>query len=82
MQVILKIVLVFVIGLVAFGYYVNYTNEGGGEKFIGIGIIIFAFILLPLFIFHRYKGKDLSRYSIDNMMKKLNEDKNKKRRRG
>lgn len=80
MQIILRSVLVIVIGLVAFGYYVNFTDEGGGEKFIGIGVLIFAFVLMPLFIFHRYNGKDLSRYSVDNMMKKLNEEKNRKRK--
>jgi len=79
MKIVLKSILAIVIFFVAFGYYLNYTNEGDGEKFIGIGVLLLAFILMPLFVFHRYKGKDMSRYSMDNMMKKLNEDKNKKR---
>jgi len=66
--------------LVGFGFYTNFNSEGEGEKFIGMGILIFAFILMPLFIYHRYYGKDLSRYSLDNMFKKINEDKNKKRK--
>ena len=68
----LKILVVIVIGFVAFGYYTNYSNEGEGEKFIGIGVLIFAFILMPLFVYHRYKNKDLSSYSFKNFDKKQN----------
>ncbi len=77
MKIILKIILVIVIGFVAFGYYMNSNNNGEGEKFIGIGVLLFAFILMPLFIYHRYNGRDLSRYSIRNLFQK-EEDVNKK----
>ena len=77
MKTILKIILVIVIGFVAFGYYMNSNNNGEGEKFIGIGVLLFAFILMPLFIYHRYNGRDLSRYSIRNLFQK-EEDVNKK----
>ena len=77
MKTILKIILVIVIGFVAFGYYMNSNNNGEGEKFIGIGVVLFAFILIPLFIYHRYNGRDLSRYSIQNLFQK-EEDANKK----
>ncbi len=80
MKIVLKIVLAIILLLVAFGIYTNINNEGEGEKYIGIGVLIFAFILMPLFIYNRYNGKDLSRYSIDNMLKKLEEDKHKKRK--
>jgi len=80
MKTILRIILFIILILVAFGFYTNANQDREGEKFIGIGILIFAFILMPLFIYHRYKGKDLSQYSIDNMLKKLDEDKNKKGR--
>lgn len=74
MKIIFQIILVVVIGFVSFGYYINYSNKGEGEKFIGIGVLIFAFILMPIFIYHRYKNKDLSRYSFQDQHKK--EDKN------
>jgi len=77
MKTILKIILVIVIGFVAFGYYMNSNNNGEGEKFIGIGVLLFAFMLMPLFIYHRYNGRDLSRYSIRNLFQK-EEDVNKK----
>lgn len=67
MKTVLKIILALVIGLVFFGFYTNSVNEGQGEKYIGVGVLIFAFVLLPLFIYHRYNGKDLSRYSFKNL---------------
>ncbi|MCK5637404.1 MAG: hypothetical protein KAH67_01755 [Flavobacteriaceae bacterium] len=80
MKTVLKVVVAIIFLLVAFGIYTNINSEGEGEKFIGIGVLVFAFILMPLFIYNRYNGKDLSRYSIDNMFKKLEENKHKKRR--
>ena len=68
----LKILVAIVIGFVVFGYYTNYSSEGEGEKFIGIGVLIFAFILMPLFVYHRYKNKDLSNYSFKNYNKNEN----------
>ncbi|MDH3322372.1 MAG: hypothetical protein OEM04_05230 [Flavobacteriaceae bacterium] len=77
MKSILKIILAVIVLLVAFGFYTNYNEEGAGEKFIGIGVLVFAFILMPLFIYHRYNGKDLSRYSINNMFQKEEDPKDK-----
>ncbi|MDZ7612603.1 MAG: hypothetical protein U5K51_01895 [Flavobacteriaceae bacterium] len=38
------------------------SNAEQGDKFIGFGVLLFAFVLLPLFLYHRYHGKDLSQY--------------------
>lgn len=75
MKVVMRIVLLIVIVLIVFGIYTNNSSEGEGEKLIGIGVVVFAFVLMPLFIYHRYNGKDLSRYSMRNMFQE--EDKNK-----
>jgi len=74
MKAVLTSILVIVIGFVAYGYYVNGENLGEGEKYIGIGVLILAFILLPLFVFHRYKNKDLKNYSFKDFSKEV-EDK-------
>ena len=67
MKIALRIILVLVVGFIAYGFYTNSVSEGEGEKFIGIGVLIFAFFLMPLFIYHRYNGRDLSRYSLKNL---------------
>ena len=79
MKIIIRIVLLTVIVLIAFGIYTNTGSEGEGEKLIGIGVVVFAFVLMPLFIYHRYNGKDLSKYSMRNMFQE--EDKNIKEKR-
>ena len=74
MKAVLTSILVIVIGFVAYGYYINGENLGEGEKYIGVGVLILAFILLPLFVFHRYKNKDLRNYSFKDFSKEV-EDK-------
>ena len=60
----LRIILLMVFGLIGYGLYLNSDEAGSGEKFIGIGVMLFAFILMPLFIYYRYKDKDLRNYSL------------------
>jgi len=64
MKTVLKLLLFLVLGLIMYGYYLNSSAGGAGEKFIGVGVVVFAFILMPLFIYQRYKNKDLRNYSI------------------
>ena len=64
MKIVLRLLLVICLGLIGYGHYVNGDAAGSGEKFIGIGVLVFAFILMPLFIYHRYKNKDLRNYSL------------------
>ncbi len=57
MKVILKILLFITLILIAIGYYLkNYTTING-EIYIGFAVLIFAFLLMPLFIYHRYKNR-------------------------
>ena len=62
MRFILWIVFVVVIGFIAAGFYFKNTGDPKSEAIIGVGVLIFAFILMPLFIYHRSKGKDISDY--------------------
>jgi len=74
MKAILTSILIIVIGFVGYGFYINAEKLAEGEKFIGIGVLIFAFVLMPLFIYHRYKNKDLRNYSFKDFSKEV-EDK-------
>ena len=63
MKTALKILLLIALVLIGYGYYLNYGSSGSGEKLIGSGVLVFAFVLMPLFIYHRYRNKDLRNYS-------------------
>jgi len=67
MKILLKILLFIEIGILGTGIYLKSTNHIKGEFIIGIGVLLLAFILMPLFVYHRYKGKDLTKYSFKNM---------------
>lgn len=73
----LKIIIYFVFFLVivtiSAGYYINTTTPQEGEKIIGIGVLMLAFILMPLFIYWRYKDKDLSKFTLYQPKKKEEE---------
>ena len=70
MKYVLRILLFLVFGFVAYGYY--YKNKGSeeGDKWIGMGILILALVLMPLFIYHRYKNKNLDDYMVKTDRKK------------
>ena len=74
MKFILRVLLFISIACIAFGYYTNEPGNDKGEKWIGIGVLVLAFLLMPLFIYHRYKDKDLSSYSFKDFTKKPKDD--------
>ena len=48
------------------GYYFKLENEMLGDKIIGISVIIFVLLFMPLFIYNSWKGKKLSDYTFSN----------------
>lgn len=77
MKYIITIILIIVLGLLTYGFYIKNSGDSNGEIIIGISVLIVAFVLMPLFIYHRYKGKDLSNFKFDNFRKNLeNHNKN------
>lgn len=67
MKTILKILLAIVVGLIGSGIYLQSIKAENAELLIGSGVLVLAFLLIPLFVYHGYKGKDLTRYSFKNM---------------
>ena len=53
LRVLVFIVLIFILG----GYILKNNSTINGHLFIGIGVSLFAFVLMPLFIYQRYKGR-------------------------
>jgi hypothetical protein len=74
MKFVLSALLVLVLGMLGYGFYLKNSSDLNGEIVIGIGVLIIAFILMPLFIFHRYKNKDLSDFKFRNFTKDSKEN--------
>ncbi len=71
MKSLIKVLFFVILAMIAFGFYIKTTGGLSGDKWIGFGVLALAFILMPLFIYHRYKDKNLRDYSFK---KKDNED--------
>jgi uncharacterized protein YneF (UPF0154 family) len=71
MKIILRIALIISVITFITGFILQYKQYPKSEMIIGIGVLFFAFILLPLFLYHRYKKKNLKDYLLDD--KKIKE---------
>jgi len=47
------------------GFYLLSQDYSKGNLVVGIGVLVFAFVLLPLFLYHRYKNKKWEDYTLD-----------------
>ena len=64
----------------SFGLYVNSTgNTLLGNKIIGFTVLTAAFVFMPIFLVHRWKGKRLKDYTLskENLDKLRNLDQKK-----
>jgi uncharacterized protein YneF (UPF0154 family) len=66
----LQFLLVAVFAGIAVGYYIKSSNPERGHFIIGISLVIGMFVLMPMFIYHRYKNRDVK----DFMLNKENID--------
>ncbi len=80
MKYIIKILLVLIVILVGVGYYFKNTGDHiTGDKLVGIGILGASFILMPLFIYHRWKDKKAKDYMLtEENLNKMREYEKKK----
>lgn len=65
MKRILRILLILILLDFGVGFYLLNQEHPFGNKVVGIGVLVFACVLLPLFLYHRYKGKKLKDYALD-----------------
>lgn len=73
MKFVIIFILILSVGMVSAGFYLKNSGDAAGEIVIGIGVLIVAFILMPLFIYHRYKNKNLKDFTFDKFRKDLEE---------
>lgn len=66
MRKFLLILLLLIMGAVAVGFYYKEGLEANatGDKIIGIAVLVGTFIFMPLFLYHRWKGKRLQDYTL------------------
>lgn len=61
----IRLLLIVILAFISYGYYLNDTLYQSGDKWIGIAVLLIAFVLLPTFIYHRYKNKKLSDFELN-----------------
>lgn len=62
MKLLFKLILVLEISAFAWGFYTKQTDIQKGDYIIGMAVLALAFIILPFFLYTRYKDKKLSQY--------------------
>lgn len=80
MRILLYIFFFAAIALVGFGFYTRPQDLATGELCIGLGVATLFFVWMPIFVYHRWKGKDVKAYMLneENILKMRNYTKNKK----
>ena len=82
MKTFLKYLTVLILLAFAAGFYIKYTADSGlGDLIIGLGVLASSFILLPLWLYHSWKGKRYEDYTLtnENIRKMRERDEQKKR---
>lgn len=75
MKKVLIALILISIGFIAFGYIQKY-NDINGDKWIGIGILLITFVLIPLFLYSRFKNKEIRNRMLNFDLKKKEEPDN------
>lgn len=77
MSTIIKILAILIAIAIGTGFYFRIQeNFLLGDRIIGLAVLASAFILMPLFLYHRWKGKKLKDYTLsDENLKKMRDRK-------
>ena len=66
MRVFLNILFWSLVSTLLFGLHLKGKSSSElSETLIGFSVFTLSFLYLPIFLYHRYKGKDLSKYTLD-----------------
>ncbi|CAM4064845.1 hypothetical protein [Gillisia limnaea] len=76
MNLILKILGIIILAAIGTGFYFRLNDDILlGDKIIGIAVLASAFILMPIFLYVRWKGKKLEDYTLsEENFKKMREN--------
>jgi hypothetical protein len=65
MKFFLRIFFLVILVSLSIGFYFNtFKNSYEGNKIIGFTVLTAAFIYMPIFLVHRWKGKKLKDYTL------------------
>lgn len=80
MKYFLRILLISVVTGISVGFYVKSNDEKSGHLIIGASIVVGFFILMPIFIYHRWKDRNVKDYMLtkENIEKMRNFQKDNK----
>lgn len=73
MKLLLRVLFVSLLLSLAYGsYHKKYIDLTFGDKIVGFTVLLAALIFLPLFLYHRWKGKRLKDYTVtEENLKKM-----------
>lgn len=61
-------------GMILTGFYIKGDNLQTGDLLVGLGIAGGAFVVMPLFLFHRWRKRDVKEYMLTkDSFKKMRE---------
>ncbi|MCM4155195.1 hypothetical protein [Gramella sp. AN32] len=77
MKTFMKILGISILIAIVIGFYYRINDdEATGDRIIGIAVLASAFILMPIFLYVRWKGKSLKDYTLsEENLKKMKEKK-------
>ena len=65
MKLFLKIFFFSLLSCLIIGFYIKtFENSNDGNKIVGFTVLTDAFIFMPIFLVHRWKGKKLKDYTL------------------
>ncbi len=71
MKRLIQLIFFINLGLFVYGIYLqNFSPQSNYEKVMGFGVLLLVFILMPLFIYYRYKDKSIDDYRFKGFQNK------------
>jgi predicted tellurium resistance membrane protein TerC len=66
MKSLLKILFIVFIVWIGVGIYLVNTEHEKAQIVMGLAVLYFSFIVMPIFIYHRYKNGKYKKYVLDD----------------
>jgi len=82
MKHVLQFLVILSISGVSYGFYLRPEELQKGDLFIGLSLVLLFFVTMPIFIYRRWKDRDVKDYMLSKenilKMREYNDSKDKK----